>query len=105
MSNKKHHDHHDQGHEVEEIDCLEAIDNLYAYLDGELTDKETLAKFKSHLGHCKSCYSRAEMEKALSEHIRRSEVEQSGTQSTPDSLISFLFVMFLYLQQLLGMKH
>lgn len=81
MSNKKYHDHHEQGDDVEEIDCLEAIDNLYAYLDGELTDKETLAKFKSHLGHCKSCYSRSELEGVINERIK-----ESGKDKTPEKL-------------------
>lgn len=81
MSNKKYHDHHEQGDDVEEIDCLEAIDSLYAYLDGELTDKETLAKFKSHLGHCKSCYSRSELEGVINERIK-----ESGKDKTPEKL-------------------
>lgn len=81
MSNKKYHDHHEQGDDVEEIDCLEAIDSLYAYLDGELTDKETLAKFKSHLGHCKSCYSRSELEGVINERIK-----ESGKDKAPEKL-------------------
>lgn len=73
---------HDHDHpNIEEIDCLEAIDNLYAYLDGELTDEESLARFKKHLEHCNSCYSRSEMEGLLSERIK-----QSGQDKTPDSL-------------------
>ena len=87
MSNKKHpYDHH-QGHNhthddnIEEIECLEAIDNLYAYLDGELKDEKTLAKFKKHLGHCKSCYSRSEMEGVINERIK-----ETGTDKMPESL-------------------
>jgi anti-sigma factor (TIGR02949 family) len=66
---------------VEEIDCLEAIDNLYAYLDGELEDQAVLEKFEAHLGHCRSCYSRAGMEKALNRRI-----EKSGSGEPPESL-------------------
>lgn len=57
-------------HTAEEIDCLEAIDNLYAYLDGELRDEQTLAKFKHHLSHCRSCYTRSELEDVVSERIK-----------------------------------
>jgi anti-sigma factor (TIGR02949 family) len=67
--------------EVEEIDCLEAIDSLYTYLDGELNDSETLAKFKHHLSHCKSCYSRSELEGVISERIKA-----AGKDKAPESL-------------------
>ena len=62
-------DKHDAG--IEEIDCLEAIDSLYAWLDGELDDQEVLARFEAHLAHCRSCYSRAEMERELNRRIRQ----------------------------------
>ena len=64
MSNKT------DDHTIEEIECLEAIDNLYAFLDGELRDEETLAKFKKHLNHCQSCYTRSELEGVISERIK-----------------------------------
>lgn len=56
--------------QTEEIDCLEAIDNLYAYLDGELDDPDTIRKFENHLDHCRSCYTRHELESRLSERLR-----------------------------------
>jgi anti-sigma factor (TIGR02949 family) len=65
---------------IQEIDCLEAIDNLYAYLDGELQDREIIARFEAHLDHCHTCYSRAEMEKALNNRMvaaAESEVPES----------------------------
>lgn len=67
--------------DVEEIECLEAIDSLYAYLDGELNDRVTLAKFKKHLKHCQSCYSRSELEGVISDRIKT-----SGKDKTPESL-------------------
>lgn len=66
---------------VEEIECLEAIDNLYAYLDGELRDENSLAKFKQHLNHCRSCYTRSELEGVISERIKI-----SAKAKTPESL-------------------
>lgn len=59
----------DQHHD--DIGCLEAIETLYAWLDGELDD-ERRAGFEHHLQHCKSCYTRAELERALTLHIKRS---------------------------------
>jgi len=67
--------------DIVEIDCLEAIDSLYAYLDGELDDEASLAKFKQHLNHCRSCYSRAELEGVLTERIK-----ETGKSKTPESL-------------------
>jgi anti-sigma factor (TIGR02949 family) len=57
--------------DIVEIGCLEAIEALYAYLDGELDDPQAIASVEHHLGHCRSCYSRTEMERALSERMRR----------------------------------
>lgn len=56
----------------DDIGCLEAINGLYAYLDGEMNDPQAVAKFERHLDHCRSCYSRLELENALAEHIRKS---------------------------------
>jgi anti-sigma factor (TIGR02949 family) len=66
-----------KSHASNDIGCLEAIEALYTYLDGELTDPEALAKFEHHLGHCRSCFSRTEMEKALSERIRKTAHQES----------------------------
>ena len=45
-----------------DIGCLRAIEAFYAYLDGELDDPESIADFEHHLGHCRSCFSRIEMD-------------------------------------------
>jgi len=66
---------------IQEIDCLEAIDNLYAYLDGEIQDPEIIARFEAHLDHCHTCYSRTEMEKALNDRM-----EASAEKEVPESL-------------------
>ena len=60
-----------------DIGCLQAIDAFYAYLDGELDDPEAIADFEHHLGHCRSCFSRVEMEKALNERMRKSAKHES----------------------------
>lgn len=67
--------------EANEIDCLEAFDHLYAYLNNEITNPVDLANIKHHLAHCKSCYSRAEMERELNERIK-----ESGKSDIPESL-------------------
>lgn len=72
-----------------DIDCMEAIESLYAWLDNELDDAETTSNLEHHLSHCKSCWSRAEMEKALTEHLKRSLGTKNETgqgSQTPGSL-------------------
>jgi anti-sigma factor (TIGR02949 family) len=65
----------------EEIGCLESIETLYAYLDGEIRDPADAAKIEHHLSHCRSCYSRAELERRLSRRLR-----SSGSLQAPDAL-------------------
>lgn len=67
--------------EVDEIDCLEAFDHLYAYLNGELTNKVDLANIEHHLSHCKSCYSRAQMERKINQRLH-----ENSKSDTPKSL-------------------
>jgi len=67
---------------ISDSSCLEAMDHIYAFLNGELDDRpEKRALVEHHLGHCRSCFSRAEMERVLSERIKA-----SGKQKAPDQL-------------------
>jgi len=61
----------------QDIGCLEAIEALYAWLDGEVTDPDSIAEIERHVAHCHSCFSRAEMERALSDHIRNQSAKQA----------------------------
>ena len=63
-----HPDHPDH----DDIGCLEAIEAFYAYLDGELADPESIAQFEHHMAHCRSCFSRAQMERLLTERMKAS---------------------------------
>ena len=54
----------------DEIGCLEAIESLYAYLDGEIRDPGKLARIEQHLGHCRSCYSRQQLESLLTKRLK-----------------------------------
>ena len=64
-----------------DIGCLQAIEAFYAYLDGELDDPAAIADFEHHLDHCRSCFSRVELEKALNDRIRKTAKRES-----PDAL-------------------
>jgi len=58
--------------ERQDIGCLQAIEAFYAYLDGELEDPQDIAEFEHHMDHCRSCYSRKEIETLLTTRMRKS---------------------------------
>jgi anti-sigma factor (TIGR02949 family) len=60
-----------------DIGCLQAIEAFYAYLDGELEDPASIADFEHHLEHCRSCFSRVELEKTLNERMRKTARRES----------------------------
>jgi len=82
MTDEKHiHDHgHSHDEAIDDIGCLQAIEQLYAYLDGELSDDERI-KFEHHMQHCCSCFSRKELETKLSKQL-----QESAEGEIPDSL-------------------
>ena len=61
-----------------DMGCLEAIEALYAYLDGELKDPQSIADFEHHMSHCRSCYSRAEVERLLTDRLRAASVSHAS---------------------------
>ena len=76
---------YDKKSEPVDIGCMQAIEALYAYLDGELDDPEMRREFEHHMGHCRSCFTRAEIEGLLTERLR-----QSARESAPEELQSRL---------------
>ena len=69
----------------DDIGCLEAIEALYAYLDGEMREPESRAALEHHLGHCRSCFSRLDLERRLTEHAR-----EAARSKAPEALRSRL---------------
>ncbi len=76
------HEHHG---EHDDIGCLQAIEAFYAYLDGELESPESIAQFEHHMAHCRSCFSRAQMERTLTERMK-----ESARSEAPEALKSRL---------------
>ena len=54
----------------DDIGCFQAIEMFHAYLDGELDDPRDLEDFEKHMGHCRSCFTRAEMENLLTDRLK-----------------------------------
>lgn len=63
------------------IDCREAFDRLYAYLDGELTTHQA-EEVKQHLEACKGCFRLARFETA---YLRFLEA-RTRAHSAPENL-------------------
>ena len=61
----------------DDIGCLEAIEAFYTYLDGELKDPEAIDDFEHHMSHCRSCYSRKDVESLLTKRMRESSKSQA----------------------------
>jgi anti-sigma factor (TIGR02949 family) len=64
-------------HIHDDIGCLEAIETLYAYLDGELDSEVSIEQVEKHMEHCRSCYSRKDVERALTERIRKAHKQEA----------------------------
>jgi len=77
------HDHHDHS----DIGCLEAIEGLYALLDGEISDPRTVEQIETHVAHCRSCFSRAQVEQIITEKISQLEqVAEGEGRKAPERL-------------------
>jgi anti-sigma factor (TIGR02949 family) len=62
-----------------EINCEEALQRLFEFIDRELAGEEHDA-LERHLRLCRSCFSRVEFERQLKDKLRA-----LGTDETPDS--------------------
>jgi anti-sigma factor (TIGR02949 family) len=71
---------HEKGN-TREIDCIEAIDMLYAYLDGEIEDAVAIEELEQHIEHCHSCFTRSQLEKELTKRMKN-----SASKRAPESL-------------------
>ena len=58
-------------HTPDDIGCMDAIEALYAYIDGEIDDESSIEAVEKHMAHCRSCYSRTQVERALSARMRQ----------------------------------
>jgi anti-sigma factor (TIGR02949 family) len=53
----------------EKISCREAIEQLWAYIDGELPDNDAQS-VESHLDACRGCYPNYNFQKAFCQFMR-----------------------------------
>jgi mycothiol system anti-sigma-R factor len=77
------HDHpgHDHGdHDHDAVPCTEALEELYLYLDGELTETKRTV-IQGHLDDCNPCFEAFDFEAEL-----RMVIKRRCTDQVPDSL-------------------
>ena len=58
------------------MDCQQVVQQLWDYLDGELTD-EKMTEVRAHLKACKGCFPHFDFEEAFLEAVRKSRAEVS----------------------------
>jgi len=61
------------------VDCEEALDRLYDYLDGELTE-DWNEKVRSHVERCRRCYPYFNFERVFLDHIRSLRLAPKTTE-------------------------
>jgi mycothiol system anti-sigma-R factor len=75
-----HEQHAGAGHDHSSTPCEEALQELYVYLDGELTD-EKRSTIKGHLDDCNPCFEAFDFEAEL-----RIVISTKCRDEVPDSL-------------------
>jgi len=63
------------------MDCREAVEKLYFYLDGEMLTEEERRALEKHLSLCRACCRRYEFEKFLWDLVRQSGQRESIPQT------------------------
>jgi mycothiol system anti-sigma-R factor len=70
-----------------DVDCAQAIEKVYVYLDGEMSD-EDCAQLRTHIGECADCLREYGLEQAFKSLVARS----CGCDSTPEDVRQRLLV-------------
>lgn len=74
-------------HDEDDVDCAEAIEKVYFYLDGEMTD-EDCATLRRHIEDCAPCLREYGLEQAFKALVARS----CGCETTPPDVRERLLV-------------
>ncbi len=51
------------------MDCLDSLDKIFEYIDGQVTDKELREEIEEHLKYCRRCYDVVEFEKRVQKFV------------------------------------
>jgi anti-sigma factor (TIGR02949 family) len=75
--------------ETHKISCNEALERLWAFIDGELGESDARS-VESHLGVCRGCYPHYDFQKAFCEFLR-----QHAQKPVPANLRRRVFMALL----------
>ena len=73
----------------EMMQCEEALEALFEYLDGEL-DPADSARVEEHLEICKRCYPRAEFERSFLEALERARGGEKASEDLQARVLAAL---------------
>ena len=54
-----------------EVDCAQILDQMYVYLDHEMSEQEDVAKVRQHLEECRPCLEQYGLEQAVKSVVAR----------------------------------
>lgn len=80
-----------RGGPVREITCLEALENLHPYLDGELT-QELEAAVRRHLAACARCFPRFELERVFLRFVEARTRAQAAPVHLKERVFQAIFL-------------
>lgn len=75
--------------EPEMIDCRQAVDRVYEYLDGEL-DPDWTEKVRRHIEMCKRCYPYFNFERIFLDHIRARGLREERSDGLERRILAIL---------------
>jgi anti-sigma factor (TIGR02949 family) len=75
--------------EIAAIDCRTAVQQLWDYLDGELTE-DRMASVRAHIETCRDCLPHHDFGRTFLEALRRTRTEHSAPADVRDRVLKRL---------------
>jgi anti-sigma factor (TIGR02949 family) len=54
------------------MDCLDSLDQIFSFIDGQIDDEELIAEIEEHIKYCRRCYDVVEFEKRIQSFVQSS---------------------------------
>jgi mycothiol system anti-sigma-R factor len=52
------------------VDCIDSLDKIFEFIDGNITDKDALEEIEEHLQFCRRCYDVVEFERRVQNFVK-----------------------------------
>jgi mycothiol system anti-sigma-R factor len=66
------------------MSCLESLDQIFAYIDGQISEKEIMEEIEEHLQHCKRCWDVVDFEKRIQSFVK----DQGCDEKMPNDVLN-----------------